>query len=82
MKHYYKFRMLNRENVVSAGSMTALVKLEGISGLKFEPTGLKEDHFGKPYIEEKFDKVSIWDFKQLKDYIHWRLSMGEKIVND
>lgn len=74
--------MLNRDNIVLAGSAVSLVKLESISGLRFDSTGLKDDDFGKSFVNDfkNENDNNVWTFQELKKYILWKLSIGERII--
>lgn len=79
MRSYFKFRMLNRDNYVLVGSVPALVKLERDNGLRFEPTGLNNDSFGRGMIERYANMTgnNIWEFADLKKYLKWNKSINK-----
>lgn len=71
MKHIYSFSLNGENNIVAAGSLPALVKLETQTGLRFEPTGLQWDEFGKALFNSYYS-ARRWTFADLKKTLQKR----------
>lgn len=83
MKSYFIFEMpiysvngktLEKKNALHAvlvSSLPALCRLETETGVKFTPTGLNADAFGRSYISQHIREDRIFTFSEAKKHLLW-----------
>ena len=81
MKSIFTFKMHGSEKpfflVASLG--IHLMRLENESGLKFEPTGMQDDDFGRSYIRRNTQDWQVFDMPTLRKHIQFYNRCGASI---
>lgn len=82
-KYILQFKMYRKDCYVIADINSHLVKFETESGLKFEPTGLKNDYFGISYLRNNVKENRIFNSLQdLRKHVRFMHKCGiEDLVN-